>query len=153
MPYNTNPYVIITTDLVLGDTIGTPLSGATAVVNKPHRDLQNNIDYIHNEFLVGHNDDGTHKALVNKNQNTVVNKISTYTITATDSIITCDATTGAFTINLPQSTGSGQICTIKKDDVSTNAITVVATGTSKINNLASITLSVTNNYIQVADTG
>lgn len=45
---NENPYVIKDTDYVIGDTTGTELSGAIQVANVPHKHLQENIDYIHN---------------------------------------------------------------------------------------------------------
>lgn len=45
---NPNITVITTTDLVLGDTSGTPLSGCGGPANIPHKEIQENIDYLYN---------------------------------------------------------------------------------------------------------
>ena len=41
-----NPYVIKRIDLVVGDTTGIPLSGSSGIANKPHKELQENIEYL-----------------------------------------------------------------------------------------------------------
>lgn len=75
---NTNIYCILKNDLVMGDTTGTPLSGSIGKANRPHKELQANIEYLEaktnnnqadiaaatesiNAIIeVGHNPDGSH---------------------------------------------------------------------------------------------
>lgn len=53
------------------------------------------------------------------------NKTAAYTLTATDSILSVDATTAAFTVTLPDATTCvGRLYTIKKIDSSANAVTL-----------------------------
>lgn len=63
----------------------------------------------------------------------VTTKTSTYTATANDSIILCNATLAAITINLPTAVGiTGKTYDIKKVDSSANAVTMDGAGTETI---------------------
>lgn len=63
----------------------------------------------------------------------VTTKTTTYTITTNDTVIICDATSGAFTVTLPTAVGNtGRRYFIKKIDVTVNAVTVDGDGTETI---------------------
>lgn len=47
---NPDPYLIKKTDLVLGDSTGTALSASTGPANVPHKELQENIDYLNTQM-------------------------------------------------------------------------------------------------------
>ena len=68
---------------------------------------------------------------------------TTYTVTGSDYFVTCDATTAAFTVTLPDAgTRRYQLpVTIKKTDSSANAVTVATTGSDTIDNEATQELS------------
>lgn len=54
-------------------------------------------------------------------------KTTTYTLTATDSVLLADATSTAFTVTLPSAMGiAGRQYTIKKVDSSANAVTIAS---------------------------
>jgi hypothetical protein len=59
---------------------------------------------------------------------TAAAKTSAYPVTANDDIILCDATSGAFSVTLLASPTAGMNFTIKKIDVSANAITIAGNG-------------------------
>lgn len=66
----------------------------------------------------------------------VVSKAATYLATASDDVILCDATSGAFDIDLPTAVGiTGKVYTIKKTDVSANVVTVDGNTTETIDDL------------------
>ena len=84
----------------------------------------------------------------------LVNKTAAYTLTASDSIVTCDASAGAFTISLPTASGiAGRQYTIKKIDSSANAITIQPYGTETIDGAATYTLSAQWKYVTIVSNG
>lgn len=69
------------------------------------------------------------------------NKTAAYTATLNDSLITCDATSGAFTITLPTAaSAAGFQFTIKKVDASANAVTIDGNGSETIDGELTIPL-------------
>jgi hypothetical protein len=72
---------------------------------------------------------------------------SPYSVAATDSYISCNATSGAVVINLPATTGSGREITVKKLDSSANACTPTRAGSDTIDGAA--TISITAQYAAV----
>lgn len=78
---------------------------------------------------------------------TVRTKTTTYTALASD-VLLCDATGGAFTVTLPAAaTVSGQSISVKKTDVSANAVTVDGNGAETID--GATTLSLATQYTAV----
>lgn len=72
------------------------------------------------------------------NVKAITTKTASYTATATDSTILCDATSGALTITLPAAaSSSGRIFTIKKIDTSGNSITIDGNGSETIDGATS----------------
>ena len=75
-------------------------------------------------------------------RDTVVKKTATYTATADDDTILCDATSGAMTINLPTAVGiSGKKYNIKKIDSSANNVTIDPNGTETIDGASTLAIS------------
>lgn len=69
-------------------------------------------------------------------------KTSTYSATTSDDVIRCDASGGAFTVNLPAASGnSGAVLEIIKTDSSANAITVDGNSSETINGATTTTLN------------
>jgi len=65
-----------------------------------------------------------------------------YTALVTDYVITCDASGGAFTVNLYASSGNtGRVLEIKKTDSSANAITVDGNASETIDGQTTKTLN------------
>lgn len=63
----------------------------------------------------------------------VSTKTTTYSITTSDSVILCDATSAAFTVTLPTASGNtGKTFTIKKIDSSSNIVTIATTSSQTI---------------------
>lgn len=75
------------------------------------------------------------------NETAITNASSPYTVLATDVVITCNATAGAVTINLPAATGSGDYLIIKKTDSSANVCTPTRNGSDTIDGATSYSLS------------
>lgn len=72
----------------------------------------------------------------------IVAKTAAYTATVSDHVITCDATSAAFTVTLPAATGvTGIIYHIKKTDVSANAVTVDGASSEVIDDSTTISLA------------
>jgi len=71
-----------------------------------------------------------------------VAKTANYTLTATDTVITADASGGAFTLTLPTAVGAKAIYIIKRTDIlaSTNLIIIATTSSQTID-------GATNNYL------
>ena len=74
-----------------------------------------------------------------------------YTIAATDSVITCDASLGNVVINLPASAASGREITVKKLDSTVNTCTLTPSGSNTIDGAASVVVSKQWAAIKVAD--
>lgn len=80
-------------------------------------------------------------------------KTTTYTVTATDSVIKADATGGAFTITLPTAVGcAGRVYTIKKVDAANNII-VDGDGSETIDGADDYTLSTQWQSIKLVSDG
>ncbi len=72
----------------------------------------------------------------------IVAKTTTYTITAADHTVLCDASGGAFTVTLPAVSGvTGLILNIKKTDSSGNAVTIDAAGSETIDSALTVVIS------------
>ena len=62
-----------------------------------------------------------------------VTKTADYTVTTANNVILCNAVGGPFTVTLPTAVGyDGKHYTIKKIDISTNAVTVTGSGSETI---------------------
>lgn len=86
--------------------------------------------------------------------NAYVNKTSNYTITSTDSCVTADATSGAFTITLPTAVGkTGQSFTIKRTNSGSNLVTVATTSSQTIDGVTTWPLTSQNATITVVSDG
>jgi hypothetical protein len=91
----------------------------------------------------------------------VVTKTSTYTVTNSDYTILCDASGGAFTINLPTAasfynsttTTTGGILIVKKTDSSANAITIEGDASELIDGELTKSLSIQWNSIVLQSNG
>ena len=84
-------------------------------------------------------------------QLSVAAKTSAYTLTANDDVVTCNASSAAFTVTLPSATGSGQKYLVIKTDSSTNAVTLAAAGTDTIEGSSTKSLASQYNKIAVVD--
>ncbi len=63
----------------------------------------------------------------------VVTVVANYNVLGADSIVLCDATGGAFQVNLPAAADSeGQLLAVKKIDASANSVTIDANGAEEI---------------------
>jgi len=84
----------------------------------------------------------------------IITKTATYTATAEDEIILCDATAGIMTINLPTAVGiAGVQYTIKKIDSGGNAITIDPNGAQTIEGSSTKTLSSQWSYYTIVSDG
>jgi hypothetical protein len=77
---------------------------------------------------------------------------SPYTVLSADSVITCDASSGAVVINLPAASGSGRYITIKKIDSSSNACTPTRAGSDLIDGATSYGLTTQYAASNILDT-
>jgi hypothetical protein len=85
---------------------------------------------------------------------TIANKTAAYTLTASDSVITADATGGAFTVTLPTAVGiAGRAYTVKKIDASANAVTVGTTSSQTIDGAVTAALSARYQFVTVVSDG
>ncbi|WP_017773838.1 hypothetical protein [Paraburkholderia kururiensis] len=68
---------------------------------------------------------------------------SSYSVSSQDGMVRCDATSGAFTVNLPdaQSVPIGQSIVFKKVDSSANAVTLSGVGGQKMDGASTLALS------------
>lgn len=84
----------------------------------------------------------------------VGNVTGAYTMTAVNGFVGVDATAGAITITLPDPTDiAGQLHIVKKIDASANAVTIVSTGATGIDGVASIALAAQWDAVQVMAVG
>lgn len=84
----------------------------------------------------------------------VVAKTAAYTATAADSVITADATGGAFSITLPTAVGiAGKSYTVKRINGGSNAVTVATTSSQTIDGGVSRTLSTQWESLTVTSNG
>jgi hypothetical protein len=85
---------------------------------------------------------------------TVSNKTAAYTALTSDSVLTCDATSAAFTVTLYTAVGnSGKKLTIKKIDASTNAVTIDANSTETIDGALTLRLSTQYESVTIQSNG
>jgi hypothetical protein len=83
-----------------------------------------------------------------------VAKTGAYSATISDSVITGDATGGAFSITLPTAVGiTGRLYTIKKIDASVNAVTVATTSSQTIDGATTKALTLQHSAITVQSNG
>lgn len=83
-----------------------------------------------------------------------VAKTGTYTAALGDFTILCDATSAAFTVNLPAAVGvSGRIYVIKKTDVSVNAVTVDGNSSETIDGATTYSLALQYKYVMIQSDG
>jgi hypothetical protein len=93
------------------------------------------------------------RILQNVKMNTV-SKTANYTATATDHVILCDASGGAFTITLPAASGAaGVIYHIKKTDSSGNLVTIDANASEAIDGDLTPDLTVQYESLMIACDG
>jgi len=84
----------------------------------------------------------------------VSTKTTTYTATASDNLLLCDASGGAFTVTLPTAVGiTGKAITIKKTDDSTNLVTIDGDGSETIEKEASLYLKGEGQQFKVISDG
>ncbi|OIO40628.1 hypothetical protein AUJ10_02640, partial [Candidatus Pacearchaeota archaeon CG1_02_31_27] len=84
----------------------------------------------------------------------LANKTGAYTVTISDSVITGDATTAAFSITLPTAVGiTGRQYTFKKIDTSANAVTIDGAETETIDGAATYDLSAQWKYVTIVSDG
>jgi hypothetical protein len=84
----------------------------------------------------------------------VTTKITTYTITTSDSTVLCDATSAAFNVTLPTAVSvSGKTYVVKKIDSSANAITIATTSSQTIDTIATQTLGIQNAWLVMQSDG
>jgi len=84
----------------------------------------------------------------------IATKSTTYTATSTDSTLLCDATSAAFTINLPAAAShSGRVYALKKIDSSGNAVTIDGNASETIDGATTITLSAQWDRAQIQSNG
>lgn len=76
---------------------------------------------------------------------------TSYNMLVTDCVILIDATAGAYTVNLPAATGSGQFYIIKKVDASANAVTVTRAGSDNIESGTTVALASQWNSVTLID--
>lgn len=80
----------------------------------------------------------------------VLSKTGTYTATTSDDLIKCDATSGAFTINLYAASGnSGRRLKVVKTDTSVNAVTVDGNSSETINGNTTVKLAAQYDYLEI----
>ena len=86
--------------------------------------------------------------------NTVASKTANYTCTASDNVLLCNASSGAFTITLPTAVGAlGRTYTVKKTDSSTSAVTIATTSSQTIDGATTRAISLQYGYIEVTSDG
>lgn len=94
---------------------------------------------------------------LNSTTTTSVTKNTTYTVQVADrgKTILCDATTGAFTVDLPAAATAGNKfkIIIKKIDTSTNAVTVDPSGVETIDTRTTFGLNDLNDFIEAQSDG
>lgn len=84
----------------------------------------------------------------------LVSKTTTYTILASDGVILCNSSGGAFTVTLPTAVGiTGKKYYVKKTDTSANAVTLDANGSETIDAVVSTYLRTQNDFIMVISDG
>lgn len=134
---NPNPYIVKTSDLALGDTFGTPLSGVSGPLNKATKDMQGNIDFLEN-FV---------SAI------TVVPSGGTYSVLSTDSIL---YVSGPKSIILPFTTtvsASGKIKEYIIFNDSTQTVTISGNSGELINGLGYVQVYFQNETIELFTKG
>lgn len=82
---------------------------------------------------------------------TVATKTTNYTITTSDKVIRCDATTGTVTLTLPASTASGIFYLVKKVDSSANLCTITRAGADTVDGATTYSLVRQYDSITVID--
>jgi hypothetical protein len=86
--------------------------------------------------------------------NSVVTKITTYTITTADRTILANASGGAFVITLPTAVGNtGLVFTVKKIDATANVVTLDGAGAETIDGAANYALTVQYESVDVVSDG
>jgi hypothetical protein len=84
----------------------------------------------------------------------VVSKTGAYTATASDHVILCDASGGAFTITLPAASGvTGLILHVKKTDSSGSAVTIDGNSAETIDGDLTIDLSLQYESVTIVSDG
>lgn len=93
-------------------------------------------------------------SIATSNKQPLATKTTTYTTTASDGVILCDATSAAFTVTLVTASGnSGLTQTLKKTDSSANVITIDANGSQTIDGSLSYALSAQYAWVTIVSNG
>lgn len=74
----------------------------------------------------------------------VAAKTAAYAMTATDTFITCDPTSAAFTVTLPPAPATGRVVGVCRINTVTNNVTVQGAAGATINGQASLSLTSTD---------
>jgi len=84
----------------------------------------------------------------------IATKTANYTATDTDSVLICDASSGALTVTLPSASGiAGRQYTIKRINTGTNVVTIAAASGETIDGAASVDLGSQYDVITVVSDG
>ncbi len=84
----------------------------------------------------------------------LVSKTGTYAVLATDFVVLNDATAAAYSVTLPTAASiAGRLYTLKKTDVSANAVTVHTTGGQLIDGASTYALALQYKYVTVVSDG
>lgn len=96
--------------------------------------------------------DGTNWFIESQNQNKIVTKTTTYTVTAADGTIICDGTGGVFTVTLPTAVGcEGRIYRFKS--IHANDITIDGAGSETIDASTTYVLETIYDYVTIQSNG
>lgn len=83
----------------------------------------------------------------------ITNADSPYTVLATDTVITCNAGSGAVTINLPAALGTGRYLAVQKSDATANACTLTRASSDLINGATTYALTSQFAAVSTVDSG
>lgn len=82
----------------------------------------------------------------------VQTKTAAYTAVATDRLVLCDASGGAFTVTLPAANASGAL-SVKKTDSTANAVTVARAGADTLDGGTTFDLTAQNHAAMLMSDG
>ena len=140
--------------VAIGDNINmnaAALTGAIAI-GKDNGQSTSNYDFTvasYSRQIIQSNMDTGIFRITGQLQHTTVHQVATYTA-AKENVITCDASSGAFSINLPPvATSAHRTYTIKKIDATANAVTVDGNAAETIDGATTFSLSTQYDFVTV----
>lgn len=144
-------------------TLNQNTSGTAASVTGTNVVTNSNLSQMATNTLKGNNNTGTSNSLdLNVSQVKIMlslagnfsSKTTTYQILSTDYGVLCNAFSAAFTVTLPDATlTAGQEFLIKKNDTSSNIITIATTSSQAIDGITSVKMGTYNDSILVQSNG